>query len=97
MNQLHQLIPFIRRHQIGGFIFSGGDTARWVCEKLEIQSMALERELLTGLPWGHLLGGAADGVPVCTKAGGFGTADALVVCTDFLSQHRHDQAVFCVS
>jgi uncharacterized protein YgbK (DUF1537 family) len=70
----------------GGLALSGGDTAALVCGLLGAWGILLEGEVETGLPWGRLLGGAAEGMKVCTKAGGFGTESALINAVDFLSQ-----------
>jgi uncharacterized protein YgbK (DUF1537 family) len=46
--------------------------------------MRLYGEVDAGMPWGRLIGGPADGLPVVTKAGGFGGDDALVQAVSFL-------------
>jgi len=69
----------------GGFILSGGDTAHLICKALEVKGIKLEREVTAGLPWGRIQGGPATGLPVVTKAGGFGSKEALVAAVDFLS------------
>ncbi|MFU2003778.1 nucleotide-binding domain containing protein, partial [Bordetella avium] len=40
--------------------------------------IALVDEVMGGVPLGTLIGGAAAGLPVVTKAGGFGSEDVLV-------------------
>ncbi|WP_324613687.1 nucleotide-binding domain containing protein, partial [Achromobacter xylosoxidans] len=40
--------------------------------------IALVDEVMGGVPLGTLTGGTADGLPVVTKAGGFGAEDVLV-------------------
>ncbi len=59
-------------------VIAGGTTARLVCEGLGAHGVRLEGEFEPGIPFGHLVGGAWDGVPVVTKAGGFGTPDTLL-------------------
>jgi D-threonate/D-erythronate kinase len=71
--------------QVRGLLCSGGDTARLVCASLGVQAIQLGGEVVRGLPWGALLGGAADGLPICTKAGGFGNVDALCEAVRFLA------------
>lgn len=68
-----------------GLFCSGGDTARLVCTSLGVQAIQLRTEILPGLPWGTLVGGPADGFPICTKAGGFGNPDALCQAVNFLA------------
>jgi uncharacterized protein YgbK (DUF1537 family) len=70
---------------VRGVILSGGDTAEMVCRALKATAIVLEREIVPGIPWGWLLGGAAGRLPIATKAGGFGNLDALVVVSDFLA------------
>jgi uncharacterized protein YgbK (DUF1537 family) len=68
-----------------GLFCSGGDTARLVCACLGVQAIQLGGEVLRGLPWGTLLGGLANHLLICTKAGGFGNADALCEAVRFLA------------
>ncbi len=85
IERLLKLLPVIQKPGLAkGFIFSGGDTALHLCKVMEVSGIRLEQEIISGLPWGRLLGGPFDGLPVCTKAGGFGNRDALVVATRFL-------------
>jgi len=68
----------------GALIISGGDTAGFVCRVLQAAAIRLECEVLTGIPLGRLVGGEADGLPVVTKAGGFGEEPALVRVVEYL-------------
>jgi D-threonate/D-erythronate kinase len=68
-----------------GLFCSGGDTARLVCASLGVQAIQLGSEILPGLPWGRLVGGPADGLPICTKAGGFGNPEAICRAANFLA------------
>ncbi|WP_333904741.1 nucleotide-binding domain containing protein, partial [Achromobacter insolitus] len=45
---------------------------------LGARGIALVDEVMGGVPLGTLTGGTATGLPVVTKAGGFGTEDVLV-------------------
>jgi uncharacterized protein YgbK (DUF1537 family) len=71
----------------GALIASGGETARAVFEALGISRFRLLGELERGIPisitenWDRPL-------PVITKAGDFGTANALLNCSQFL--HREE-------
>jgi uncharacterized protein YgbK (DUF1537 family) len=56
----------------------GGDGARETLAQLGASGMRIVDSLIEGVPFGLLVGGHADGTPVFTKAGGFGTEDALV-------------------
>jgi uncharacterized protein YgbK (DUF1537 family) len=56
----------------------GGDGARAALTRLGASAIRIFDSLLEGIPLGIVVGGAADGIPVFTKAGGFGDEDALV-------------------
>jgi uncharacterized protein YgbK (DUF1537 family) len=73
---------------VRGLLCSGGDTARLVCTALGVQAIQVSTEILPGLPWGTLVGGAADLLPICTKAGGFGNPEALCQAVNFLANRR---------
>jgi D-threonate/D-erythronate kinase len=68
-----------------GIVLSGGDTAEVVAHCLNAGGIRLEGEIVPGVPWGRFIGGAAAGIPVATKAGGFGTDESLVEAVDFLA------------
>lgn len=68
---------------VGAMLLSGGDTASVVCEAVDAQAIEVENQIVTGLPAGVLCGGLFEGLPVATKSGGFGEADALVRVADF--------------
>lgn len=61
-----------------GVVATGGDGARSVLVALGARGIALVDEVMGGVPLGTLTGGTAAGLPVVTKAGGFGTEDVLV-------------------
>lgn len=62
-----------------GVVLTGGDTAIAVLEALGAIGLDVHQEVLPGIPLGFMVGGEAGGMPVVTKAGGFGDADALAV------------------
>jgi uncharacterized protein YgbK (DUF1537 family) len=64
-------------------VLSGGDTASLVCRALGVRRIQLEDEIVPGIPWGYLSGGAFDGWRVATKSGGFGPPHALIQVADF--------------
>ena len=69
-----------------GLVLTGGDTASLVCRTLGAKAIRLGGEVRTGVPWGRLQGGLADGCRVVTKSGGFGEADALSAAAAFLAE-----------
>ena len=74
----------IERTEMGGLILTGGETAVTVCSELQSTSLCLQGEIEPGIPWSRFLDGKYRGLPVVTKAGGFGADDALVVAGRFL-------------
>ena len=82
----HSLDVFLnglRDLPLAGMLFTGGDTAMLVCNRLGAYAIRLMDEIAPGMPWGNLCGGSFDGLPVVTKAGGFGGRDALLHCAEF--------------
>jgi uncharacterized protein YgbK (DUF1537 family) len=74
--------------RLRGLVLSGGDTAEAVMRCLNASGIRLGGEVVPGVPWGHIIGGAAAGFPVATKSGGFGADEALVKAVDFLEKLR---------
>lgn len=68
----------IATSRAAGVVATGGDGARSVLVALAARGIALVDEVMGGVPLGTLTGGTAAGLPVVTKAGGFGTEDVLV-------------------
>lgn len=63
--------------RIGGLFLCGGDTGMKVCMALGSTAITLKGEISTGIPWGILSNGLAEGIPVITKSGGFGDPTCL--------------------
>ena len=66
-------------------VLSGGDTASLVCRALGVRRIELADEIVPGIPWGYLSGGAFDRWRVATKSGGFGAPHALIQVADFFT------------
>src|SRR5690606_2056747 len=71
-----------------GVVATGGDGARQVLQSLGATGIALVGEVTGGVPMGTLTGGRAAGLPVVTKAGGFGSADVLVRAAQAIRERR---------
>ena len=69
----------------GAVILVGGDTALKVYEQCGAQGIRILGEVEPGIPWGRWIGGRLEGLPVVTKAGGFGNADTLCNLARFLT------------
>jgi uncharacterized protein YgbK (DUF1537 family) len=81
---LHELFAKTR-DLMGGLLLTGGDTASLVCRAAGFCHIELMGEIVTGLPWGRIEGGALHGLPVATKSGAFGASDALTRVADFFT------------
>ncbi|KYH26312.1 hypothetical protein HAPAU_14090 [Halalkalicoccus paucihalophilus] len=68
-----------------GLFVTGGDVAMAVFDALAVGSLSLSGEAVeAGIPVSRLDGGVADGLPVVTKAGGFGERETAVNCLRYL-------------
>ena len=63
---------------LAGMVIAGGDTARSVADCLGASGIRLIGEATPGVPWGTWIGGRFPGLPVATKAGGFGAIEVLI-------------------
>ncbi|MEO3850126.1 four-carbon acid sugar kinase family protein [Streptomyces sp. B8F3] len=63
---------------VAGLVATGGDGARAVLERLGGTGIRLHDTVEPGVPLGVVVGGPAAGLPVATKAGGFGSPDVLI-------------------
>jgi uncharacterized protein YgbK (DUF1537 family) len=72
---------------INGLLLTGGDTAKAVCNQLDMHRMQLYSEIEAGLPLGRL-GNAtnARGYWTVTKAGGFGNEHSLLNALKFMTR-----------
>ena len=82
------LVNGIEAGRVGGLVVTGGDTALLTCSALKTEAIHLRGEVAPGIPWGVIAGGAADGLPIVTKGGGFGDAGALARAAECLSAWR---------
>jgi len=78
----------LRGRVLGGLVLTGGDTAIAVCWELGATALRLLGEVERGVPWGYLVGGPWAGLPVVTKAGGFGNVRTLASAVRFLESVR---------
>ena len=88
VRNLRRLLPLFQSGRVAAMVLTGGDTALLMCRWLRVTGILIQGEIVPGLAWGGLVGGAADGLPVCTKPGGFGDEWSLVAAVNFLSSSR---------
>jgi uncharacterized protein YgbK (DUF1537 family) len=66
----------------------GGDGAEAALNRLGASGLRIFDSMIEGVPIGVIVGGKADGLPVFTKAGGFGAEDALVKVVEHTRRGR---------
>lgn len=82
------VVGVLKSHKFGGLFLSGGDIALEVCRRLQVSAIQVNGEVEAGVPAGELLGGQYEGMRVVTKAGGFGTEEALVKAIAYLERGK---------
>ncbi|MEX5718939.1 four-carbon acid sugar kinase family protein [Geodermatophilus maliterrae] len=65
-------------HPARAVVVTGGDGARALVDRWGCTGIAVHGAVVEGVPHGLLVGGEADGLPITTKAGGFGEPGTLV-------------------
>jgi uncharacterized protein YgbK (DUF1537 family) len=73
---------------VAGIILTGGEMAFQIFQALDAAGLRLEGEVEAAIPFGRLIGGEFDGLPVITKAGSFGAEDTLWHCLDFMKEQH---------
>ena len=74
---LTEIISPLAGKDVGGVVLTGGDTAQLLCDLAGVEGIRLSAQLMPGIAKGCLVGGELDGLPVVTKAGGFGPEDTI--------------------
>lgn len=78
----------VRRFEVAGIVATGGDGASHTLQALSANGIALVDEVTGGVPLGRLTGGEAAGLPVVTKAGGFGAENVLLRAAQAIRERR---------
>ncbi|MGI6705712.1 MAG: four-carbon acid sugar kinase family protein [Clostridia bacterium] len=73
---------------ISGLFLTGGDTAAAVFQSLQASGSVIIEEILPGIPMAVLKGGPYGGLKVITKAGAFGSRNAIISCAAKLKERR---------
>lgn len=69
-----------------GLVVTGGDTLHSLLTAWEASGIDLVAEIAPGIPIGTVAGGVCAGLPLISKAGGFGGPDAVVCAVQILLQ-----------
>jgi len=67
----------LERVRTGGLILTGGETAIEALRIMRAVGVKVIDEVLPGIPFGEVIGGKHNGLRVITKAGAFGSPEAL--------------------
>jgi len=78
----------LRQQEVAGIIFTGGDTAVAVCRALGLTGIEVLEEVAPGIPIGEMRTAEGKKLWVITKAGAFGSPDALVKASQKLIKKR---------
>lgn len=84
----------IESKDICGAVLTGGDIAGAACKALKGEGIRVIGEVEAGIPYGKLFGGLYDGIPIVTKAGAFGTEQALSKALQTVTE-VHGHAISC--
>jgi D-threonate/D-erythronate kinase len=84
----------IKKTRIKGMFLTGGATAFQVCRMIEVKSLRLLSEVASGVPMSIIMGGIAHGMPLITKAGGFGDLDVIIRAVSHLKIGCDDSKSF---
>jgi uncharacterized protein YgbK (DUF1537 family) len=77
-------VKLVEGHQMSGMMLTGGSTALAVCRRLGAESVEITGEVQPGVPIVLL----SNGARAVTKAGGFGSGDALIEAVKYLKRMR---------
>jgi uncharacterized protein YgbK (DUF1537 family) len=66
-------------------VLTGGDTALQVCAGLQITALTILAQVEPGVPGSRAASGAHAGLPIVTKAGGFGSPQALIHALEWIN------------
>lgn len=79
------------RHSAGALVASGGETARMVLDAWNVTALRVRGEVAEGIPISVTECAGTEPLIVITKAGDFGSADALLQCRAWLrdNEGRH--------
>ncbi|ASR36020.1 serine kinase [Prauserella marina] len=81
----------VRSGNVAGVVVTGGDGARALLDGLDSTGIRLRGHVAPGVALGAVVGGWAAGLPVATKAGGFGGPGVLIKAADAVRENRSDR------
>lgn len=76
----------VENQEFAGLVLIGGDTAINAIKRMEAVGTKIIEEIMPGISASEVIGGKYDGLRIVTKAGGFGSEDALICAMDYLQR-----------
>lgn len=71
-------------HLLGGIFITGGDTLIKIASRLGIEGMVINDEVLPAIPIGRFIHDQYNNIDIVTKAGAFGSEEALSQIIDYM-------------
>lgn len=81
----------LQQQEVAGVVLTGGDTAASVCRALGVKGIRILEEVAPAIPLGKMVTEKGKTLWVITKAGAFGSSDALVKATQRLIERKVEQ------
>jgi uncharacterized protein YgbK (DUF1537 family) len=78
----------IKNFKINGMLLTGGDTAIKTAQSLNISGTIIYGEIQPGIPYGYFIEEQYRNIIIVSKAGGFGSEDAIFQVLNFLTNGR---------
>lgn len=82
--EISRRILTLAKDKIGGLFTSGGDITIAVLKAIDTVGIDVQAEILPLAVYGEILGGDFAGLPIVTKGGLIGEADAITECVNYL-------------
>ncbi|MCL1984834.1 MAG: hypothetical protein FWG59_00095, partial [Betaproteobacteria bacterium] len=74
----------LRTARAGLFVVTGGETAARCLKDIACTHVTIEGAVSTGIPYARMQNGLCAGLPLITKAGGFGDENLLLdICSKY--------------
>lgn len=76
----------IETYPVNGIVLTGGDTAIKTVNALNVSGTVIHKEIEPGIPYGNFIDEKFRNITVVTKAGGFGSREAILRILNFLRE-----------
>ncbi len=76
----------LEKFEISGLFLTGGDTAIKVSLALKAEGVIIKNEIIEGVPYGYFLDEKYKDIIIVSKAGAFGTEDAILKSLEFIKK-----------